>query len=224
MLIKLKLGIIVLVTLLGSSTGLYQAAHYANDQVMTESQMTCVREFGIADLLFLAWHEGKIHPKLIENGLKAWELGFRNSSFLHYLQLKDGVEVDATVGVTELMSALNQLPYKYKKVWLAVDAGSWWTDQVKNRAFLEKTVGLLQSYGVHVVIAASAKRWAEKFGESYALKASKEVKLCYWAKQAGEHFDDWVPFGGWTEPWCKTNEGVQYQCGLGLWIQWMPKP
>ena len=106
---------------------------------------------------------------------------------------------------------------KYDTFWLDVE-GRWGPSKSANQQFFEGLVSQALLLNQTVGVVTSKAQWTSIMGDSY----TKGSPFPLWYTQGNNiaSFDDFVPFGGWTQPVMKQWTRTDAVCGVEVGFNW----
>ena len=95
-------------------------------------------------------------------------------------------------------------------IWLDIEIFNWYTNKTKNQQFFEDLINA-DFRGKGIGIYTSERNWSNLMGLDYTVGSVYPLWYAHYDNQP--NFDDFQPFGGWTEPQRKQFAGDQIICG-----------
>ena len=103
-------------------------------------------------------------------------------------------------------------------LWLYIeDPASWTSGITENETFYTKLVDSCSSrWGVTCGIYSSYDTWVTVFGTANGFCFGQQLPLWYSSPNLQTNYDDFQPFGCWTEPYGKQYVNDVYECSMPI--------
>jgi len=124
-------------------------------------------------------------------------------------------QMDATI------ATLQNYSDTYGMLWLDIEGpGTYWSgDQGANANFFQALLNEGEAQGIKIGVYTSASQWGPIMG-SYT--GGSAYPLWYAHYDGNPSFDDFSPFGGWSQPAIKQYQGSTSICGCGVDYNYYP--
>eukprot|EP00708_Paratrimastix_pyriformis_P001274 EC838646.1.p2 GENE.EC838646.1~~EC838646.1.p2 ORF type:complete len:211 (+),score=36.72 EC838646.1:33-635(+) len=175
-----------------------------------------------------AYHSfGEIDENAPDSIANAIEAGFAPEDMaVYHFACCCGAKKSADVQVAEMVDYLAQSQTNYSIVWFDVETNpsrncGWSTDSDTNCAFLKDLISAAASRHLVTGIYASKYMWQSIMGGDRCTVGG-DLPLWYPRYNQDPSFQDWAPFGGWTQPYMKQDWDHEPHCGVDADVSWRP--
>lgn len=162
---------------------------------------------------------GSVDTNVAATVANAWNAGMSRVDVYHSPCYSCG---NAGGQANTLVTYLTDKGVKYGKVWLEVEGpGSQWGSSTSaNAAFIADWFRKMEQNGVDIGVRTLESHWVPIVGSSYT--GGSAFPLWYAHHDGKRSFDDFTPFGGWTEPSMKAYTPNSTLAGTSVERFWYP--
>lgn len=189
------------------------------------SSFECLRQHDYDFVIVRAWRSfSSFDPNAPQTLHNAVAGGFPTDQLGVYMFPCFSAHKPASEQVNSMVEALGSSPYS--KVWVDLETNSspgcgWGTDYTANCQFVKQLVEAGKAAHKKMGIYASKYMWEKIMGGLDRCSTFTDLPLWYAHYDHKPSFEDWAPYGGWTQPTIKQYQGTTSLCGAGVDLNFM---
>lgn len=161
---------------------------------------------------------GQVDPNAAASTNAGWAAGLTSVDVYHCPCVNG--QVSAQAQVQAAFHALSAVNARFGCYWIEVEQGAGWstTKNSSNSQFLTQLVEAAQQLGLTVGILTSSLVWGSIINNAQFA----QWPLWYAVGDNQPNFEDFISFGGWTQPVMKQYASAVSNSGISYNADWAP--
>jgi hypothetical protein len=175
--------------------------------------MVCLKQQGYSFAVPRVFRETcQVDDNAVSNLKNAWSAGFKRvEGYIFPSYNHTGCALNATGQVLATVQALRQGNVKFSRLWIDVEGTQWSSDHSLNGAFIDEMAQAIVDADIPVGYYLSIRSYGDILDPWTNKITDAHLWYPHWDNQ--QNFNDFSPYGGFTQPNRKQYTGGIEICG-----------